>query len=552
MKRLTALILALCLLLSLSGCGGANSKDAGRKDKLSKLPTSTETEPTEPAETTEPPKTGKAPLGGQKGPTEPREPSEGAPVYEDYSCLEGVYLAEAGEEDAQRLVEIRAFGDILLLEHSYWVDGYAAGVWAEEFWPDPDIQEDGENYSVTGKSQRISLMRSALGNYQEPAMLCTIILTEQGVTLQRPESDAEYFSRTEPGAGVHTLAEEQLKYLRADVADGSNSGPVGRWEYSDSLTRAYLRFGADGSFCYGCKQPNTPVKVLVGAWICDNQSGELVCSAEQVGWSESACQFLLTWFVNEAGDLIVQDTSGQGLAPLGTEMYLTELQFCPASDLWITGYTMNEMLGFFDDLYDYGGVYADDYGQEFYYCYYLPEYLSESEVLTELNSEILDRFGPLIWDALDRMDQGQELIFPIVGYTWCCYDGMLNLMVSASSTDFLADCVVYCYDMEADVCLDTRAILERMGISREEFLDAVRAAAREAFEQQFTGLSAEERDEYGYDRQLAWTISDEAVNLDMPVYVDEYGVVLVVARIGTLEGGTWRYQVLAPFSEAAG
>ena len=54
--------------------------------------------------------------------------------------------------------------------------------------------------------------------------------------------------------------------------------------------------------------------------------------------------------------------------------------------------------------------------------------------------------------------------------------------------------------------------------------------------------------ELGYDEKLAWTLSDEAINLDMPVVVTESGELAVIARIGSFAASDYYYAALYPFS----
>ena len=100
--------------------------------------------------------------------------------------------------------------------------------------------------------------------------------------------------------------------------------------------------------------------------------------------------------------------------------------------------------------------------------------------------------------------------------------------------------------------LDTKALLKRLGISESDFLAAVRAAAEAYFQADNGFMTEEQRQEMGYDERLAWTLSDEAINLDMPVVVTEYGELAVIARIGAFAALDYYYATLYPFSDAVG
>ena len=155
MKRLTALALTLVvlLLLFLTGCADTQQNGDRLQDKLNtkQVPETQEPTQTDLPDTTKTSTTEKTPSKGNTAqrPGEP-EPEEGAPVGEDYSNFEGIYVADTSGDENTTVLQISLYGDILLLEYSYLSDGVLFGTWVEEFWPDPDVFEDGKLESVCG------------------------------------------------------------------------------------------------------------------------------------------------------------------------------------------------------------------------------------------------------------------------------------------------------------------------------------------------------------------------------------------------------------------
>ena len=72
------------------------------------------------------------------------------------------------------------------------------------------------------------------------------------------------------------------------------------------------------------------------------------------------------------------------------------------------------------------------------------------------------------------------------------------------------------------------------------------------FVESFSGLPEEDREAYGYYDYLEWTISDEAVNFDLPIFVDEVGNLCVYARIGSMAGADEFWAPLYPFADWSG
>ena len=165
MKRLTALALTLVMLLLLFLTGCADTKQNGDRlqDKLNtkQLPETQEPAQTDPPDTTQTPTSGKTPSKGSTAqrPGKPG-PEEGAPSGDGYSMYEGIYVDDQTDADITTVLELHAYSDILLLEYSYLSDGVLFGTWGEEFWPDPDVFEDGKLESVCGAYQGFNIIES--------------------------------------------------------------------------------------------------------------------------------------------------------------------------------------------------------------------------------------------------------------------------------------------------------------------------------------------------------------------------------------------------------
>jgi len=86
-----------------------------------------------------------------------------------------------------------------------------------------------------------------------------------------------------------------------------------------------------------------------------------------------------------------------------------------------------------------------------------------------------------------------------------------------------------------------------VGISEEELLEKVREQARAYYIDMFSGIPDAEREQYGYYDMLDWTVSDAAVNLDLPIYIDRMGSLCVYARVGSLAGAGEVWTPLYPF-----
>ena len=545
MKRLTAPALVLILLLSLAACGSRESGPA-LQDKLGK-DTAVSTDPAEPEAPAAPEKehqpgstSSKQPSGGKIA-----EPIEGAPVDRDYSHYAGVYVSDTSWSEDPIVLQIHVYSDVLLLEYSYLSDGVLYGTWVEEFWPDPDIFEDGELEHVCGAYQGFNIMEGTPA-YWNTATPCTIVLTEEGVCVQEKGSTSEY-RRDESLPCVQTSFDSQMARLRNRVSGQPATELAGQWEYNDGFTAACLRLGENGSFSYVCKEQHRPIEVLEGAWVLDSDADCLAVQAERIG-DETVPYELLLAYSAEGGGLFLMDTTEQPDLYLNYGMF-----FWPTAGEWSTGFTLEQLTCvYYEPMNASGTVTASD-GYEMYYSYRIPCFFNEaSTTLDQLNSDICDRFETQAEAELDRIRRNEPPVTHLIEYHYAAFDGLEQLILWTDSYYELPDCAVFCYDRGRDMQLDTKALLKRLGISESDFLAAVRAAAEAYFQADNGFMTQEQRQEMGYDEKLAWTISDEAVNLDMPVVVTEYGELAVIARIGASAALDYYYAILYPFSDTVG
>ena len=168
--------------------------------------------------------------------------------------------------------------------------------------------------------------------------------------------------------------------------------------------------------------------------------------------------------------------------------------------------------------------------------------------MAEINTEILDLFGPIVEEEMAAMRQEEFVSFDTVAWDAYISEGILTIHVYSHSWEWEHHRTWY-YDIQTGTRTDSLDLLERQGITEEEFLSAVREDAEACYVEIFAGTPEEDREAYGYYDMLEWTISDEAVNLDLPIFVDEVGNLCVYARIGSIAGASEFWTPLYPFAD---
>ncbi|MGM9523629.1 MAG: hypothetical protein ACI3VU_04375 [Faecousia sp.] len=202
---------------------------------------------------------------------------------------------------------------------------------------------------------------------------------------------------------------------------------------------------------------------------------------------------------------------------------------------------------YYSDAGEYEYFYDDITSNTFYYSYHLPAIASWSDGAQAINQSISETFGALIEEQYKAMEEGWFLDYNLVSWYPTFYNDLLIFVIVAESVSDFSSYGVYCYNQTTGEWLQGSALLEYLYIEEESFLEAARAAAEECFVSYFGDISEEERELYGYDECLAWTVSDENINLEnLMFYPDEHGEIVVIARIASMAGADWYYHYIYP------
>lgn len=234
-------------------------------------------------------------------------------------------------------------------------------------------------------------------------------------------------------------------------------------------------------------------------------------------------------------------TTAQTSAPTETEEP-TE----PTSEEPTTG--AEELVSdYYSDAGEYEFLYDENTSDTFYYSFHLPEIAAFTEGAIAINQSISETFGALIEEEYKAMEDGWFLNYNVVNWYPTFYRDLLVLVIAAESVSDFSSYGVYCYNYTTGEWLQGSALLEYLYIEEESFLEATRTAAEECFVSYYGDIPEEERELYGYNECLAWTVSDDNINLDnLMFYPDEQGELVVIARIGSMAGADWYYHHIFP------
>lgn len=190
------------------------------------------------------------------------------------------------------------------------------------------------------------------------------------------------------------------------------------------------------------------------------------------------------------------------------------------------------------------GTYEDNVGNIYTYSYGLPCINDDTEGARAINADIEDVFGNQILAAHQDMEDKLSLYLIDTGYHGEVWEDVLTLVIVAH-TDWGDDQYgVYSYEVTTGRWLSTRDLLDRMGISEEEFLETCRVKFREFFEDQYKDLPKDLRETYGYDQYLARVDDELYLSMDLRIYPSESGELIAVAPIVSMAGADFYWHLL--------
>lgn len=533
MRRILALFLALIMVFALSAC----QKDV------------TTTDTVQPGQPKDPPPS--LPTLS----TDP-EPSQGLDAYDnpsdhphegmDLTVFDGTYRAKVAHmEDEETWVEVTGLSDCILLEHFGTMGGSVYRFHTEEFWPVDGWYTSTDPNMISGKSQCFSSM-AQYENYNGMPQNRTIALTEDGIVLSYDDADAEYYERDDSFRG-HTDPQELRQRLGEDVHldfdyQYDSKNVLGSWGFWIGREASQITFEEDGSFTLMYKTAGEPIEYYTGVYGFGTYSGNLVIIAERFGYGTFPYFADWEWSIDQYGDISITDTENN---LLGGEYW-----YWPVENTFFTAMGVNTAMGYLTDAYYDENTYTDKYGTEYSYYFRLPKfYHSDYQELEQINQQIYDFYYSIIEAEEQAMTAQEFLSYTFIDWQAAAYNNVLFLHVYAYTYDWEEHDVFY-IDLLTMKPLTPAEMLERIGMEETYFLDTVRSRAESVFVEYFSEIPEAERESNGYYQCLEETVSDDFVNLDLPIYVTENGQITVYLKISSMAGSGIMWMPECPFEIA--
>ena len=182
------------------------------------------------------------------------------------------------------------------------------------------------------------------------------------------------------------------------------------------------------------------------------------------------------------------------------------------------------------------GEYTDSLGNDYRYSLHVPELRDESAEAQAVNDEIWDIFGGAAEDAIACMESGDSLTVLSVSWTSHWQGSLLSLLVQAEMD---ADYTVYAawnYDFQAQERVGNGALLERLDIQPEDYLEALRRSAARFFDGNYQSTAA---DIAAMAELRAKTLSRDNLTEDLPLYLAQDGRLTAIVPVASPAGAEW-------------
>ena len=190
----------------------------------------------------------------------------------------------------------------------------------------------------------------------------------------------------------------------------------------------------------------------------------------------------------------------------------------------------------------------DDYVVE--YSYHVPQIDDDTPGAAAINRGIAATYGGLVERSLKEIEEGD--LTGCVSVTYETYQSGDIFSLVLLCTEYFGgyeEYGTYNYDTREGVWLGNEELLEKKGLTGEEYLPALRLAAAKYYD----NLYFEHWDEMSewcsagaYQERRAFTVSERNITLDLPLYSDNSGRLHTVVPIGSHAGSDWLNEIITP------
>ncbi|MCR5664758.1 MAG: hypothetical protein K6G17_07805 [Oscillospiraceae bacterium] len=196
---------------------------------------------------------------------------------------------------------------------------------------------------------------------------------------------------------------------------------------------------------------------------------------------------------------------------------------------------------------DLEGEYDDDVGNDYLYVYRIPAFSSESDDARHLSQQMWETVYPKLEEDLRHVQEldGLSLLCLRADYAVYQAHGVVSVVETLETDWGFTDYCVMSLDAETGREADRALLLERFGLSEEEFLQKAVAAADSCFKQMYLDIPEETFQKYGGPELLSKTTDVRNFGPGLQLFVGSDGRLSFVAPIFSFAGAEYYYHILS-------
>ena len=192
----------------------------------------------------------------------------------------------------------------------------------------------------------------------------------------------------------------------------------------------------------------------------------------------------------------------------------------------------------YDALYE-AGTYSDGFNNTWNYVLRIPAIQASGTDATRLNQELFSALYPDVKSAKDAMEEGTSLGICQVDYK-ISINGQLISIVCETDTDWgFESYYTVNFDASSKTEVTDEQLLQRFGMTKEQFLEQAVQVMRQHFEQNYAQI---DHDQMYWDRYNK-SVAKENFTSDCQLFVNDGGQLCMIVKLYSLAGADYYYHI---------
>lgn len=186
------------------------------------------------------------------------------------------------------------------------------------------------------------------------------------------------------------------------------------------------------------------------------------------------------------------------------------------------------------------GVYTDSLGNTWNYVFRIPAIQAAGSDATKLNQELFMALYPAVKDAQDAMAEGLSLGINGVDYQVFVKDQMVSIVAEIDTDWGFEEYHVANFDAASLSACSREQLLQKLGVTEEEFLHRAQNTVESYFEKSFSGIAKDSMYQDRHDK----SVDPENFKSDCQLFINDEGALCMIVKIYSMAGADYYYHLM--------